>query len=187
MSGSKFKEGDLVGFLHEQGRGKVLRFERGFYIVEDNDGFEKKCRETELIEIHGSDFPLSSLAFEKMKADSVKKKSVEATKIVVTSTGRKKRSLAEWEIDIHAEELNINMRGMTNHDILTEQLKALKNFHEKAMKKEIKRLVIIHGVGEGVLREEVRSYFLKFFGTRCIDADIEEYGKGATEVFLSYE
>lgn len=186
MTGSKFKAGSLVGFMHEQGRATVVKFERGFYHVIDEDGFEKKYREADLIEIHGDNFPLAAAAYDKMKADQRTPKPAPAPKNAIPAA-RKKRNLSEWEIDIHAEELNINMRGMTNHDILTEQLKALKNFHEKAMRKQIKRLVIIHGVGEGVLREEVHMYFAKFFGTRCLDADIEEYGKGATEVFLSYE
>ena len=47
-------------------------------------------------------------------------------------------------------------------------------------------LVFIHGVGLGVLKEEVRSFFRNFEGLEVYDADFREYGKGATVVEVSY-
>ena len=46
--------------------------------------------------------------------------------------------------------------------------------------------VWIHGVVEGVLKEEVRSELSKIEGVEYFDADFREYGKGATAVELTY-
>ncbi|MES2799703.1 MAG: Smr/MutS family protein [Bacteroidota bacterium] len=188
MTGSKFKIGDLVGFLHEKGQGTIISRTGMFYQVLDEDGFDKKCPEHELIEIHGTDFPLSAAAYEKMQSDKklVIKKSVD-TAVPKSISHKQKKALGMWEIDIHAEELKVDLYGMTNGDIFNLQMKTLRAFNEKARLKEVRRLVVIHGVGEGILREEVRRYFTSFYGTTCADADIEEYGKGATEVFIQYE
>ena len=48
------------------------------------------------------------------------------------------------------------------------------------------KLIIIHGVGEGVLKDEVRLFLSKKEGIEYFDADYREYGKGATAVELRY-
>ena len=52
---------------------------------------------------------------------------------------------------------------------------------EKAIKNNVRKLVVIHGKGEGVLKEEVRK-LLKKFPVEVMDADYQIYGLGATEV-----
>ena len=54
------------------------------------------------------------------------------------------------------------------------------------MEKDIQKIIVIHGVGEGVLKEEIRSYLSKQEGLEYYDADFREYGKGATAVEIHY-
>jgi DNA-nicking Smr family endonuclease len=75
---------------------------------------------------------------------------------------------------------------MGNAEILSYQLKELRNFYSKARDKHIRKLIIIHGVGEGVLKDEVRLFLSKKEGIEYFDADYREYGKGATAVELRY-
>ena len=42
------------------------------------------------------------------------------------------------------------------------------------------------GVGEGVLKQEIRSYLDKQEGVEYFDADFREYGKGATTIEIHY-
>ena len=71
---------------------------------------------------------------------------------------------------------------MSNADILMKQMRELRTFYQRALSRRIRKLVIIHGVGEGVLREEVRSFLERQEGLDFYDADFREYGKGATIV-----
>lgn len=89
------------------------------------------------------------------------------------------------EIDLHLHEILDDESGMDDYDKLQYQL----NY----MRKELRRLnqlhkqeaVIIHGVGKGRLRDEVRTalselpFILDFF-----DASFKKYGAGATQVVL---
>ena len=53
---------------------------------------------------------------------------------------------------------------------------------EAAIRDGKKKLIVIHGVGEGVLREEVRKMLQFYENVRFHDADMRKYGVGATEV-----
>ena len=52
-----------------------------------------------------------------------------------------------------------------------------------AEKKKVKKVIFIHGVGQGVLRAEIRS-FIKSYYPQCefLDGNYQKYGHGATEV-----
>jgi DNA-nicking Smr family endonuclease len=47
-----------------------------------------------------------------------------------------------------------------------------------------RKLIVIHGVGEGILREEVRRMLQYYDGVQFHDADMRRYGTGATEVLI---
>ena len=86
-----------------------------------------------------------------------------------------------WEVDLHIEHLVDNQRNMTNYEIVQIQIRHCNFTIEKAIKNNLRKLVIIHGKGEGVLKEEVRK-LLKKYPVEVIDADYRIYGLGATEV-----
>jgi DNA-nicking Smr family endonuclease len=66
--------------------------------------------------------------------------------------------------------------------MLQKQLKELKATFNKAKKNKVNRLIVIHGVGEGVLKNEVRTYLENQSGIEFYDSDFREYGKGATTI-----
>ena len=54
-----------------------------------------------------------------------------------------------------------------------------------AAEQRIRRVVFIHGVGQGVLRHQIRSRLDMYYPNCTVrDANPREYGSGATEVFL---
>jgi dsDNA-specific endonuclease/ATPase MutS2 len=73
---------------------------------------------------------------------------------------------------------------MTTFDILNYQMDTARRQLEFAMRKRIQRVVFVHGVGEGVLREELRTLFRRYEDLRVGDADYRKYGMGATEVYI---
>lgn len=90
------------------------------------------------------------------------------------------------EIDLHINELIDNVTGLTNSDILEIQMKKFHDEMKSAIKDNIKRIVFIHGIGNGTLKNEVRKTLTnKFSKYEFHDASYKEYGFGATLVILA--
>lgn len=184
--GSKsLKVGDRVGFLYEVGGGVIRQIDNSqLYLVEDDDGFERTFRRNELAEIHGTDFKLPDDAVAQINDDdTISEKHYTSHKEMKTGS---RKAIDVWEIDLHIESLIDSHAGMGNAEILNIQLRELRNFYNKARQKHIRKLVIIHGVGEGILKSEVRMFLDKKEGVEFYDADFRDYGKGATAIDLFY-
>ena len=87
------------------------------------------------------------------------------------------------EVDLHAEVLLDSTQGLTPTDILTMQIKAFHDTMRQYAKDKGRRIVFIHGKGEGVLRATLLKE-LKNHYRHCThqDASFREYGFGATMV-----
>jgi dsDNA-specific endonuclease/ATPase MutS2 len=72
---------------------------------------------------------------------------------------------------------------MSNHEIVSLQLQKCEDVIHNALKAKIRKLVIIHGKGQGVLRQEVHQ-LLQSFRLDYKDADYLKYSGGATDVFF---
>lgn len=180
-----FNLGEKVGFLYETGEGIVCKvINSTHYMVEDDTGFERTFQTNELVRIYGKDYKLSDSSDLQMNEDetlSEPKHSVKKEQL----TGSR-RPVDVWEIDLHIEEITESHLGLSNYQILTKQLAEFKSFYKKARQNHIRKIVVIHGVGEGVLKEEIRTYLSKQEGIEYFDADFREYGKGATTVEIHY-
>ena len=111
-----------------------------------------------------------------------KKKEAKAAK-----KGKKERFGPAMEVDLHAEKLLPDSRKIPAHELLDLQVETARRQLEFALRKRIQRLVFIHGVGEGVLREELHTLLRRYEGLRYHDADYAAYGLGATEVYIPQE
>ena len=49
---------------------------------------------------------------------------------------------------------------------------------------KIQKVVLIHGVGEGILKEELYFLLKRYENAKYYDADYQKYGMGATEVYF---
>jgi hypothetical protein len=89
------------------------------------------------------------------------------------------------EVDLHIHELLDNFNNLTNAEMLTVQMN---KFHEemtKAINSEVKKVVFIHGVGNGTLKNELRRELQhKYSKYNFQDASFREYGYGATMVIF---
>ncbi|WP_167619595.1 DUF2027 domain-containing protein [Maribellus sediminis] len=97
----------------------------------------------------------------------------------------RKRTTDEVVIDLHITELLDNSEGLSNREILEIQIDRVESEMNAAIRDHVKRIVFIHGVGQGVLKQEVakilQSKFKKYYHQ---DASFKEYGYGATMVIL---
>ncbi len=89
------------------------------------------------------------------------------------------------EIDLHINELIDNPTGLSNAEILEIQKEKVESEMKLAIQTGVKKIVFIHGVGQGVLKQEVinllKTKFKKYYFQ---DASFKEYGYGATMVIL---
>lgn len=89
------------------------------------------------------------------------------------------------EVDLHADQLLDTMVGLQPKDILDYQLKVFRDTMNEHLKEHGRRLVFIHGKGEGVLRKELlRELKRSYPQCRYQDASFREYGYGATMVTI---
>lgn len=174
--GNSLKIGSRVSFLDETAFGVVQGFPNSNQVlVLRDDGFEEVCYINKLLLIDENTF--SESAFQHIPKHT---KEVDQPK-PKSSKKHKQNSTLVWEIDLHIEQLVDNHRNMSNFDIVQVQLQRCQGTIERAIKNNIPKLVIIHGRGEGVLKEEV-LHLLKKYPVEAKDADYRTYGFGATEV-----
>ena len=67
-------------------------------------------------------------------------------------------SLWDNEIDLHIEVLNPALKSAEAAQILAHQVSRMKDFVTRAIARQSREILIIHGKGEGVLKGEVISY-----------------------------
>ena len=89
------------------------------------------------------------------------------------------------EVDLHIEELLETTAGMNAFDILNHQLDVVRRTLDENIKYKGKKIVFIHGKGEGVLRNAIGQELRKKY-PRCLsqDASFQKYGFGATMVII---
>jgi len=91
----------------------------------------------------------------------------------------------QLEIDLHIHELLDDFKGLSNREILDIQMDKFNYELDNAKKTHIKKIVFIHGVGEGKLKHNIRRELDKNKNKYTYqDASFKEYGYGATMVYL---
>lgn len=88
-------------------------------------------------------------------------------------------------IDLHASEILETTMGMTSSDILSYQVDYFKKVLEQYKKQKGRKIVFIHGKGDGILRQAIiheLNYRYKHYSYQ--DASFQEYGFGATQVTI---
>lgn len=90
-------------------------------------------------------------------------------------------------VDLHIEKLTDNWSHLSNFEILAMQLKTFEKFYELAVSHHQPALTVIHGVGEGRLRDDIHeSLRLKKEVSSFVNQYNPLYGYGATEIFFQY-
>ncbi len=108
-------------------------------------------------------------------------------KIYDASRAREHLEPARSVVDLHIEKILDDWKGLSNHEILTIQLKTFEKYYHLAVVHTQPSLVVIHGVGEGRLREEIHERLrLKKEVKSFVNQFHPNYGFGATEIFFQY-
>ena len=89
------------------------------------------------------------------------------------------------EVDLHIEEIIETTAGMNAFDILNYQLDVVRRTLDENLKHKNRKIVFIHGKGDGVLRNAIGQELRRKY-PRCLsqDASFQKYGFGATMVII---
>jgi hypothetical protein len=110
--------------------------------------------------------------------------SIKESKVRTEKSKSPKNTVIE-EVDLHIEEIIDNHNEMSNGEIINLQLARFETALETGIRGKTKKIVFIHGVGNGKLKHELRKKLdKKYPDIRYQDASFKEYGYGATMVFL---
>ena len=174
----KFSIGDRAEVLDEAISGIVQKVDGNEVTLITDDGFPMHFPAEDLVKIEG-DISVSNYEVAQVKKEKELPKKRKAPTIKP-----KERSAPKMEVDLHIHQLVKSSKGMSNFDMLNIQLDTAKRQLEFAIRKRIQKVVFIHGVGEGVLKEELRYLFNRYDNVKFYDADYQKYGLGATEVYI---
>ena len=143
----------------------------------DNDFFNEKAIIYSLIDSKKSQL-LSTLTDEKIK-EVIKQKDTVVKPII------KPQEPEIQEVDLHIHELVENPNNLSPGEMLEIQLARFKVALEGGLKSKARKMVFIHGVGNGKLKHEIRKELEgNYSRLKFQDASFKEYGFGATMVFL---
>ncbi|HOZ87395.1 MAG TPA: DUF2027 domain-containing protein [Bacteroidia bacterium] len=116
--------------------------------------------------------------------DIAKLKSIKEFKSAsrISKSSREHLKSLEKEVDLHIEELIDKPGGLSNFEILNIQLEKFEKELEEAINKSMKKIIFIHGVGNGRLKQEIISRLKTTRGVTFQDASYKDFGYGATQV-----
>lgn len=192
MSAPAINVGGKVRFLNEVGGGLVLRLvgnDRA--MVRTDEGFEIEMALKELVaatqgvdevtyelkDHHVRSVIENDLMDDRMAADRKKGGSLKRAK-----QGDRSANDSVMEIDLHLHELVDDERRLSDGEKLEYQLRYFERMLNTAIRTGKRKMIVIHGVGEGRLRDEVRKTLGYYDVVRFHDANPRQYGYGATEV-----
>jgi len=161
-----FVPGQCVSILTEAGVFVVVGIENHFLTVEDEEGFQRRV-------------PRHLV---------VGRKLVESPVIVKDEPSRisaAKKVLGKKltpSIDLHAEALGLSARQSKN--LLQLQLSACQQFLNTCIKNRHTKCIVIHGVGDGTLRNAVRQMLSQKPGIKFHDGNLSPRGVGSTLIEL---
>jgi dsDNA-specific endonuclease/ATPase MutS2 len=169
-----FKINDYVTFIDDVMSGRIIQITKDQIIIESEEGFTYKCQSHEIIhrqdlnKLINDDNPITDL-----KNNTIKKKK---------SIKRSKKSEV-LEVDLHIHHLIVSTKGMSNYELLTIQLNKARQSLKHAIDNNIRRVIFIHGVGEGILKNELIKMLQKY-PVEISEASFQKYGLGATEAYI---
>jgi DNA-nicking Smr family endonuclease len=191
----EFRVGDLVRFLNDEGGGKIVSFpDPNTALVEDESGFAFEHPVNELVRIIGMGDEYRTYTRLDPDQEEMLQRNVDPMAVKKAASdfkSRYKEMAAEprfkkgdvVEVDLHIHELLDRHEGMSNSEIIAIQMEHFERMLRNSEEKKVKRIIFIHGVGQGVLRSEIRKMLRDYYpNCEYLDAPYHIYGYGATEV-----
>lgn len=90
----------------------------------------------------------------------------------------------EAEVDLHIDMLSERPGDLTPHEAFEIQMHYFRLCMNHAFANKMKKVTFIHGVGKGILKDEINKELKQYDNVHFFDAPMSKYGVGATEVYF---
>ena len=90
----------------------------------------------------------------------------------------------EAEVDLHIDMLSERPADLTPHEAFEIQMHYFRICMNHAFSNKMKKVTFIHGVGKGILKDEIIKELKQYDNIHFFDAPMSKYGVGATEVYF---
>lgn len=90
----------------------------------------------------------------------------------------------EAEVDLHVDMLCENPGELAPHEAFQTQMRYFRTCLNHAFENHLKKVTFIHGVGRGILKDEIMAELKKYDDIAIMDAPMRKYGVGAVEVYF---
>jgi hypothetical protein len=90
----------------------------------------------------------------------------------------------EAEVDLHISALRDKYENLSPNEILTIQIGVFERMLENAMARNYTRVVFIHGVGNGTLKQALIDRLKDYGDIEFRNAPFAKYGNGAVEIVI---
>lgn len=195
MAPNALKVGTKVRFLDEVGHGTITKvISLAEVVVEDDNGFEYPYDASRLLVV--ADAKEEKMAYERViptvleiiqqdVSPDRKKRLEKDFKTKYKEANARAGERSDMEIDLHMHAIVDSQAGLDQGVMLELQLAHFERMLQIGIRQRMKKLVFIHGIGQGVLRHQIWSRVDQYYpDCTCRSADPRQYGSGATEVWI---
>lgn len=173
------KPGDKVQFIAEKCSAVIIKvLSPQQLLIEDEDGFQYEVAKSEVMPIAIQDWSNDQFvsAFVSKESENEMPISKYLKRVWKVNNG-------VAQIDLHFHELT-ERNNEVSGDKQVFQLRVFREALEQVQLAQARELIVIHGVGEGVLRSAVVKHLKRTTTFEFMDADYKTYGFGAIRIFI---
>lgn len=178
---NNFKIGDKVEVIEDSITGEILSISEAHALVRTEDGFEMEFALNELVP-QMAEQQINFTGAQQKQADFGREERLKKQR---KAAPKRPKTIPPMEVDLHIEKLVKDHKRLPHHELLEIQLDRAKRSIDLAIDKRIPKLVLIHGVGQGVLKAELEYLVGRYEGISYQAADYQKYGQGAMLIRLS--
>lgn len=172
--------GDFVQAIDELTEGVVQRIENDTVYLKTSEGFILSFLKKKVVKIGEEKITFNRQDYLKISADKDQEQRKKRHRYL-----RKNKNIPFMEVDLHIEKLVPPNKELDNFEMINIQLDAARGQLEFAIRNRIPKVIFIHGIGEGVLKAELRTLLNRYSQVQYYEADYYKYGGGATEVDIT--
>lgn len=93
-------------------------------------------------------------------------------------------SETEAEVDLHIDMLSESPKSLSAHEAFELQMRYFRVCMNAALEHHVKKVTFIHGVGKGILKDEIQKELKEYSNLYIMDAPMSRYGVGAIDVYF---
>jgi len=101
-----------------------------------------------------------------------------------TAIDKHRTAAGEAEVDLHISALRDNYNNLSPHEILAIQTGYFERMLESAIAFRFSRIVFIHGIGNGTLKQAIIQRLMEYEDIEFRNASFAKYGNGAIELVI---